>query len=66
MKLLKICEDPEIKQEFKEIKQKMQQLNDNPKVVSDDFNEMYAKLFKIANTKIMKKRKKKKKKISIY
>ena len=43
--IIENIEDPEIKQEFKEIKQKMQQLNDNPKVVSDDFNEMYAKLF---------------------
>ncbi len=38
-------EDPEIKKEFEEIKQKMQDLNDNPQVVSQDFNEMYAKLF---------------------
>ena len=38
-------ENPEIKQEFKEIKEKMEKLNDNPKVVSDNFNEMYAKLF---------------------
>ena len=37
--------DPEIKKEFEEIKQKMQDLNDNPQVVSNDFNEMYAKLF---------------------
>lgn len=38
-------EDPEIKKEFEEIKQKMQDLNDNPQVVSNNFNEMYAKLF---------------------
>ncbi len=38
-------ENPEIQKEFKEIKQKMQDLDDNPKVVSKDFNEMYAKLF---------------------
>ena len=38
-------ENPEIKQEFQEIKEKMVQLNDNPEVVSDNFNEMYAKLF---------------------
>ncbi len=44
-KIIEQIENPEIKQEFKEIKEKMQQLNDNPKVVSDDFNEMYAKLF---------------------
>ena len=37
--------NPEIKQEFKEIKQKMQELNDNPRVVSENFEEMYAKLF---------------------
>ena len=43
--MIENIENPEIKQEFKEIKEKMQQLNDNPKVVSDDFNEMYAKLF---------------------
>ncbi len=38
-------EEPEIKKEFEEIKQKMQDLQDNPQVVSNDFNEMYAKLF---------------------
>ena len=43
--MIENIENPEIKQEFKEIKEKMQQLNDNPKVVSDDSNEMYAKLF---------------------
>ena len=43
--IIENIENPEIKQEFKEIKEKMQQLNDNPKVVTDDFNEMYAKLF---------------------
>ena len=43
--IIENIENPEIKQEFKEIKEKMQQLNNNPKVVSDDFNEMYAKLF---------------------
>ena len=43
--IIENIENPEIKQEFKEKKEKMQQLNDNPKVVSDDFNEMYAKLF---------------------
>ena len=36
---------PEIQKEFEEIKGKMQDLNDNPQVVSEDFNEMYAKLF---------------------
>ena len=44
-KKIEEIEDPEIKQEFKEIKQKMQELNDNPKVVSENFEEMYAKLF---------------------
>ena len=43
--IIEQIENPEIKQEFKEIKEKMEQLNDNPKVVTDDFNEMYAKLF---------------------
>ena len=43
--IIENIENPEIKQEFKEIKEKMQQLNDNPQVVTDDFNEMYAKLF---------------------
>ena len=43
--IIENIENPEIKQEFKEIKEKMEQLNDNPQVVSDDFNEMYAKLF---------------------
>ncbi len=38
-------QDPEIKKEFEEIKEKMQDLKDNPKVVSEDFNEMYQKLF---------------------
>ena len=43
--IIENIENPEIKQEFKEIKEKMEKLNNNPKVVSDDFNEMYAKLF---------------------
>ena len=43
--MIENIENPEIKQEFKEIKEKMEQLNDNPQVVTDDFNEMYAKLF---------------------
>ena len=43
--VIESIEDPEIKKEFQEIKQKMQDLNDNPQVVSNDFNEMYAKLF---------------------
>ena len=43
--IIEQIENPEIKQEFKEIKEKMEQLNDNPQVVSEDFNEMYTKLF---------------------
>lgn len=43
--IIEKIENPEIKQEFKEIKEKMQKLNDNPQVVTDDFNEMYTKLF---------------------
>ena len=43
--IIENIENPEIKQEFKEIKEKMQKLNDNPQVVTDDFNEMYTKLF---------------------
>lgn len=38
-------QDEEIKNEFEEIKHKMKELNDNPQVVSEDFNEMYTKLF---------------------
>ncbi len=44
-KIIENIEDPEIKKEFEAIKQKMQDLNENPQVVSNDFNEMYAKLF---------------------
>ena len=43
--IIENIENPEIQQEFKEIKEKMEQLNDNPQVVTDNFNEMYAKLF---------------------
>ncbi len=43
--MIEKIENPEIKKEFEEIKQKMQDLNDNPQVVSKDFNEMYAKMF---------------------
>ena len=38
-------QDEEIQKEFQEVKQKMQDLSDNPNVVSEDFNEMYSKLF---------------------
>ena len=38
-------DNKEIKEEFGEIKQKMEKLNNNPKVVSEDFDEMYRKLF---------------------
>ena len=43
--LVEEINDPEIKEEFSQIKEKMQQLNENPQVISEDFNEMYAKLF---------------------
>lgn len=43
--IIENIDDPEIQKEFEEIKGKMQDLNDNPQVVSEDFNEMYAKLF---------------------
>ncbi len=38
-------QDVETKEEFNQIKQKMEELNNNPQVVSQDFNEMYTKLF---------------------
>ena len=38
-------QNEEVQNEFSQVKQKMKELNDNPKVVSEDFNEMYAKLF---------------------
>ena len=38
-------DNKEIKEEFGEIKQKIEELNNNPKVVSEDFDEMYRKLF---------------------
>ena len=44
-KAIEEIKDEEVQKEFTEIKQKMQELNDNPQVVSDDFNEMYAKMF---------------------
>ena len=37
--------NPEIDNEFKQIKQKMEELQDTPQVVTEDFNEMYKKLF---------------------
>ncbi len=37
--------DSEVKKEFEEIKQKMGDLDNNTQVVSNDFDEMYAKLF---------------------
>ena len=42
---LENIDNKEIKEEFGEIKQKMEELNNNPKVVSEDFDEMYRKLF---------------------
>ena len=44
-KIINNIQDAEIKKEFEEVKEKIQELQDNPKVVSEDFNEMYAKLF---------------------
>ncbi len=42
----KIEENQEIiKQNFEEIKTKMEELTDNPRIVSEDFNEMYSKIF---------------------
>ena len=38
-------ENTEVQEEFKQIKEKMEELNNNPQVVSEDFNEMYAKMF---------------------
>ncbi len=38
-------DNKEIKEEFGEIKQNIEKLNNNPKVVSEDFDEMYRKLF---------------------
>ncbi|MGN1297005.1 MAG: DNA mismatch repair endonuclease MutL [Clostridia bacterium] len=38
-------QDAETQKEFNQIKQKMEELNNNPQVVSQDFNEMYTKLF---------------------
>lgn len=44
-KTINNMQNQEVKNEFEEIKQKMQELNNNPQVVSEDFNEMYTKLF---------------------
>ena len=44
-KAIEEIKDEEVQKEFTEIKQKMQELNDNPQVVSEDFNEMYARMF---------------------
>ena len=44
-KVIEEIKDEEVQKEFTQIKEKMQELNDNPQVVSDDFNEMYAKMF---------------------
>ena len=35
----------EIKEDFEPIKEKIEELNNNPQVVSQDFNEMYTKMF---------------------
>ncbi len=50
-------EKSEIKEEFKEIKQKMEDLKNNPQVVSNDFNEMYTKLFGTAPIEIKEEKK---------
>ena len=42
---IKDIQDEKVQKEFEEIKEKMKDLNDNPKVVSEDFNEMYTKMF---------------------
>ena len=44
-KKIENIDNKEIKEEFGEIKQKIEELNNNPKVVSEDFDEMYRKLF---------------------
>ncbi len=44
-KIIEEINNEEVQKEFQEIKEKMQNLNDNPQIVSDDFNEMYAKMF---------------------
>ena len=44
-KAIEEIKDEEVQKEFTEIKQKMQELNYNPQVVSEDFNEMYARMF---------------------
>ena len=44
-KAIEGIQDEEVQKEFTEIKEKMQELNNNPQVVTDDFNEMYAKMF---------------------
>lgn len=38
-------ENEENKSNFEEIKQKIVELNNNPKVVAEDFNEMYSRMF---------------------
>lgn len=42
---IKKIDNEEVQKEFEEVKEKMNDLKDNPKTVSEDFNEMYAKLF---------------------
>mgnify|MGYP004673158941 CR=1 FL=1 len=38
-------DDAKVKQELEEVKGKMEQLDENSKVVTEDFNEMYTKMF---------------------
>ena len=57
-KTIETIENPEIKKEFDGIKQNIEKLDNNPQVVSEDFNEMYEKLFgraPISDTKEEKK-----------
>ena len=44
-KIIDKIDNEDVKAEFKEVKQKMEELKENPKVVSENFNEMYTKLF---------------------
>ena len=43
--IIETINNEEVKKEFDEVKEKLQDLSENPKVVSEDFNEMYTKLF---------------------
>ncbi len=43
--IIETINNEEVKKEFNDVKEKLQDLSENPKVVSEDFNEMYTKLF---------------------